>query len=86
MSDSGSSEETTGQRPVRGIRVTDEEAALVEAFLRPLQELDVFVRERRAADIANRLRDRLGLNRAGESDEALLEALIGEHRRIGRFR
>jgi uncharacterized RDD family membrane protein YckC len=86
VEDGGAFEEPPASGPVRGLKLTDEEAALVEAFLRRRQELDVFVRERRAADIANRLRNRLRLNRGGESDEALLEALINEHRRTGRFR
>jgi uncharacterized RDD family membrane protein YckC len=69
-----------------GVRLTDDEAALVAAFLRRRRELDVFVRERRAADIASRLRQRLGSTVNGSSDEDFLESVLADHRRAGRYR
>jgi uncharacterized RDD family membrane protein YckC len=82
----GMTEEFPGAASIRGLRLTDEEAAVIEAFLRRRQEIDVFVREQRAADIAGRLRRRFGAQAAAMSDEDLLEALIAEHRAMGRFR
>ncbi len=62
-------DEVTG---LEGARLTQDELAIVEAFLRRREDLDWTVREQTAARIAVRLRARLGLG-SGGSDEDLLE-------------
>lgn len=65
-------------------RLTMEEIALVEAFLRRRAEL-LDVRQLRARQIADRIRGRLKLERAGD-DESFLEQVAAEYRATGRYR
>jgi uncharacterized RDD family membrane protein YckC len=60
-------------------RLTAHEIDLIEAFLRRRADMDWELRERTAATVASRLRDRLGLAPGG-SDEELLEHIVAEYR------
>jgi uncharacterized RDD family membrane protein YckC len=86
VEEQAASDETRSSARPFGLRLADEEAMLIEAFLKRRRELDVFVRERRASEIASHMRRRLAIDVSGISDEALLEALIAEHRTTGRYR
>jgi uncharacterized RDD family membrane protein YckC len=65
-------------------RLTAEEIALVETFLRRREALEG-VRELRAGQIASRIRQRLGVDDA-EEDEPFLERVAAEYRATGRYR
>jgi uncharacterized RDD family membrane protein YckC len=66
-------------------RLTGQEIAVVESFLRRRDDLDDDVRSRTAAQIAQRIRARLEVG-AEPPDEALLEQVAAEYRATGRYR
>jgi uncharacterized RDD family membrane protein YckC len=67
------------------LKLTAEEIAVVELFLRRREQLEVFGRERAARKIAERMRDRLGITERVE-DERLLEEIVEEYKSKGRYR
>ena len=66
-------------------RMTAEEVAVIEGFLRRRSELDSWVRRQSARRIAQRMKERLALN-SNEDDERLLEQLASEYRSTGGYR
>jgi uncharacterized RDD family membrane protein YckC len=71
--------------PLSASRLTDQEIAVIERFFERRDDLDLDVRERTAQEIANRVRQRLGLA-PGEHDENLLRRLLTEYRTFGSYR
>jgi len=66
-------------------RLTPEEVAVIESFLRRRVDLEPDVRWSTARTIATRIRDRLSLP-AGSNDETLLEEVAAEYRTAKRYR
>jgi uncharacterized RDD family membrane protein YckC len=66
-------------------RLTAEELAVIESFLRRRAELEPDVRWDTARAIATRVRDRLGVG-AAPPDETLLEEVAAEYRSAHRYR
>jgi uncharacterized RDD family membrane protein YckC len=64
-------------------KLSPDEVALIEAFLRRRDEL-IGVRELRAGQIASRIRARLGVE-TGPPDETFLEQVAAEYRSTGRY-
>ena len=71
-----------------GQRLTPEELAIVEGFLRRRNDLDPVIRLRTARQIAGRMRTRLGLDAADPlaDEERLREELAAEARATGSYR
>ena len=65
-------------------RLTEEEMAVVEGFLRRRHELEEWTRRRTARDIATRMMQRLDAA-SSEDPERLLEQLAAEYRAIGSY-
>ena len=64
-------------------RLTADEIALIETFLRRRREIEG-VRQLRAGQIAARIRTRLGIH-STEPDESFLEQVAAEYRAMGRY-
>lgn len=65
-------------------RLSSDEIGVVELFFRRRSDLDGVARVRMAAQIADRLRERLGVT-ASVQNEQLLEEVLAEYRRVGRY-
>lgn len=68
-----------------GTRLTSEEAAVIELFVRRREQLGSHERSRKAAQIADRIRMRLGITEKSD-DEPFLEEVLTEYRERGRYR
>ena len=66
-------------------RLQPEEVAVVELFMRRRDQLDDYSRSRKALQIADRIRERLGITERGP-DEPFLEEVLTEYRDRGRYR
>ena len=66
-------------------KLLPEEVAVIELFLRRRAELGDFSRSRKAAQIAERIRTRLGITEKG-NEESFLEEVLTEYRDRGRYR
>ena len=59
--------------------------AIIELFVRRRDQLDDYSRSRKALQIADRIRARLGITERGR-DESFLEEVLTEYRERGRYR
>jgi uncharacterized RDD family membrane protein YckC len=66
-------------------RLIPEEAAVIELFLRRREQLGNYERSRKAAQIADRIRTRLGIDEK-TNNEHFLEEVLTEYRERGRYR
>jgi hypothetical protein len=66
-------------------RLEGNEIVLIESFLRRRDELDEETRGRTGAEIARRIRQRLGISEAPAGDEQFLEHVASEYRESGRY-
>ena len=66
-------------------RLSPEEVAVIELFVRRRDQLDDYSRSRKALQIADRIRARLDISERGR-DEPFLEEVLTEYRERGRYR
>ena len=66
-------------------KLLPEEVAVIELFLRRRGQLDAFARSRKAGQVAERIRARLGISDKSP-DEPFLEEVLSEYRERGRYR
>jgi uncharacterized RDD family membrane protein YckC len=65
-------------------RLSSEEVGVIELFFRRRSELDGVARVRMAAQIADRVRERLGITQQIQNEQ-LLEEVLAEHRSLSRY-
>jgi uncharacterized RDD family membrane protein YckC len=78
-------EPRTGATVHGASQLAPEEVAVIELFLRRRAQLGNFERSRKAAQIADRIRARLGTTEKSDN-EHFLEEVMTEHRERGRYR
>jgi hypothetical protein len=66
-------------------KLSPEEVAVIELFVRRRHQLGEYSRSRKALQIADRIRERLGVTERGP-DEPFLEEVLTEYRERGRYR
>ena len=66
-------------------KLLPEEVAIIELFVRRREQLDDYSRSRKASQIAERIRARLGITERGR-EETFLEEVLTEYRERGRYR
>jgi uncharacterized RDD family membrane protein YckC len=78
-------EPRTGPTHHGAAKLLPEEAAVIDLFLRRREQLGDFTRSRNAAEIADRIRARLGVTQRMNNEE-FLEEVMTEYREHGRYR